>query len=60
MARFEGSGTFEYVGALRAEGEIADVIDDKRAMMVLRIGADFGRRLATGEQADVQAVIDGR
>jgi ABC-2 type transport system permease protein len=60
VSRFEGSEAFERVATLASQGEIAAVIDNHRAMIVLSIGPDFGRRLARGESGDVQLIIDGR
>lgn len=60
VARFEGSDTFERVATLRSQEEITDAIDDRRAMIVLSVGPDFGRRLARGESADLQVIVDGR
>ena len=60
VARFDGSAAFDYAGTLRSDGAIAESINDKRVMMVLRIGPDFGRLLARGETANLQLVIDGR
>lgn len=60
VARFDGSETFDLVGALRAESDIAGTINDRRAMVVLRLAPDFGRRLALGEPGDAQIIIDGR
>jgi ABC-2 type transport system permease protein len=60
VARFAGSGTFDYLGALRTDHEMAQAIDNRRALMVLRLEPDFGRRLARGQSTDVQLVVDGR
>ncbi len=60
VARFDGSDAFEQLGTLSSEDEVASAINDQRAMVVLSIGPDFGRRLARGLPADVQLVVDGR
>jgi drug efflux transport system permease protein len=60
QARFDGASAFDYVGHLRSDEEVAESIDERRIMMVLRLGPDFGRRLARGETGDAQLIIDGR
>ncbi len=60
VARFAGSPTFVYVGTLHSDREIAQVVDNGDALMVLRLGPNFGRRLARGEPAEAQLVVDGR
>lgn len=60
LARFEGSPSFEFHGRLQNERELAHAIDHKDVLLVLRLGADFERRLQRGEPADLQVIIDGR
>lgn len=59
-ARVEGSPNFSRVVHLRAEGEVAPAVDSQAALMVVRIGPDFSRKLAAGEPAAVQLILDGR
>ena len=60
VARLEGSGVFERVATIQRSSDIAKLIDDRDAMLVVRIGPDFERRLAAGEQAQIQVIADGR
>ncbi|HNX53280.1 MAG TPA: ABC transporter permease [Pontiellaceae bacterium] len=60
LARFEGSGTFERVAQLDGDAQIEPVIDNKRALLVVRFPSDFSRNLAQGRPADVQINVDGR
>ena len=60
IARFDGSGVFERVAVVTHAGDIADLIDNQRALLVIQIGADFARHLAAGQEADVQVIADGR
>jgi len=60
LARFESSEAFDRVATLTSHDEIARVIDEQRAMMVLSIGPDFSRRLFRGETGDLQLIVDGR
>jgi ABC-2 type transport system permease protein len=59
-ARFEGSPNFAEVRYLRGEADIAPAIDSRSVLMVLHIGPDFSRRLASGQPAQVQLILDGR
>lgn len=59
-ARFERSSGFDVVGYLRAEAEIAPLIDSQGALLVLRIGAQCSRQVAQGESCPLQVLIDGR
>jgi ABC-2 type transport system permease protein len=60
IARFETSPTFARIKYLRSLPEIAENIDAKAAIRVLQIGSDFSRRIAAGEPATVQLILDGR
>ncbi len=60
LARFEGSGTFECAARLSNDTQIAPVIDNKRALLVIRFPSDFSRNLESGRSADVQVNVDGR
>jgi len=60
LAGFDGTGLFERVASLATEAQARDFIDDRRALLVLEIPADFARRLAAGRTADVQIIADGR
>ena len=60
VARFEGSPNFDVVARLDRDSQIADVIDSKRASLVVHIGQGFSRDLLARRQAKVQAIVDGR
>lgn len=60
VAHVEGSRVFERVATLRSESEIAPVIDNQEAMLVIHIGADFERRLRAGETVPIQVILDAR
>jgi ABC-2 type transport system permease protein len=60
LARLDGSGIFKRQADLRRVEDIADWIDSRRALIVIRIDQDFERRLTSGEPAPVQAIADGR
>lgn len=58
--RFEGSGIFRRVASLADSRQIAALLDGKKALLVLHIGAGFERRLNAGQEAPVQVLVDGR
>lgn len=60
LASLDGSGVFHRVAQLRNQNDIAPVIDQETALLVVVIGQDFQRRLAAGLPADVQVIADGR
>jgi ABC-2 type transport system permease protein len=60
LAHFEGSPTFRLVGYLNHEGQIAPLIDSRKAVMVIHIGPHFTRDLLLKHPAQVQLILDGR
>ncbi len=60
LARLDGSGIFRRVADLHRAAEVKSSIDERRALLVIRIDQDFERRLLLGQSADVQAIADGR
>lgn len=62
--RFEASPVFHRTATLNNSMKIADVLDNKKALMVLHIGPQFERRLnsgpAYGGAVPVQVLVDGR
>lgn len=59
VGAFERSGYFRRVHDVRAEREIARLLDNGVARLVLVIPPDFTRKLARGEIATVQTLADG-
>ena len=60
MARLEGTGVFYRVATLRNSEEIAETIFSGEALIVISIPSDFESRLASGRQATLQVLLDGR
>ena len=60
LARFDGSGEFRRVATLQSQAQVRGVLDDRRALLVLRVGPGFTRDLVSGRGAPLQALIDGR
>lgn len=60
IARLDGSGIFVRAATLRNPGDIARVIDDGQALLVLHFAPDFDARLTSSGGAPLQLVLDGR
>jgi len=60
LAGLDGSGVFERVANIERATQAQELIDSRRALIVVSIGPDFARRLAAGESADIQVIADGR
>jgi ABC-2 type transport system permease protein len=59
-ARIEGSPNFARIVFLGSHGEAARAIDQRQVLMVVHIGPEFSRDLASGNPARVQFLLDGR
>lgn len=60
VARVQGSPNFSRVTHLHSDAEVAPALDAQAALMVVRVGPDFSRKVAAGEPAEVQLLLDGR
>jgi ABC-2 type transport system permease protein len=60
VARLAGSPHFNLVQYIDHDAQIAPLIDNKDALMVLRLGPRFSAQLKRGNTAPVQVIIDGR
>jgi ABC-2 type transport system permease protein len=59
IERFAGSRYFQILGYVTSYRPIEDAIDHSRALMGLVIPRDYGKRVAAGENASVQVLLDG-
>ncbi len=60
LTRLDGSGIFDRVANLDRAADIKQMIDERRALLVIQIAQDFQRRLNSSGSADVQVIADGR
>ncbi len=60
LAGLDGSGVFERVADLQRAGDVASLIDARRALLIVQIDQQFERRLLSGQSADIQLIADGR
>ncbi|VAX42390.1 ABC-type efflux pump permease component YbhR [hydrothermal vent metagenome] len=60
VTRFTGSPNFQKVATITQQAEIAQLIDQKKVILVLHIGQQFNRDLVQKGTTDVQVIVDGR
>jgi ABC-2 type transport system permease protein len=60
LARLDGSGVFERAADITRADDIARLVNDRDALVVVRIAPGFSRRLFAGQPADIQVIADGR
>ena len=60
LSRMDGAGMFERTATLASSAQIAGVIDANEVLLVISIPADFEQRLAAGQSARLQLIMDGR
>lgn len=60
LARVDGTGVFKRRATLQTPSQIAQVIDRGEVLLVLHFAPDFGARLASGQPAPLQMILDGR
>lgn len=60
LASIDGNGIFRRQATLDSSAAIAPVIDSGKALLVLHFPPDFEHKLAAGEPAPLQMILDGR
>jgi ABC-2 type transport system permease protein len=60
ISRFERASAFSEIRRYASLAEVKAAIDRQEVMIVVQIGQDFSRKLAAGETATVQLLLDGR
>lgn len=60
LAHFAGATTFQKVATITHDAQIAPLIDNKHALLVVHIGSHFTRDLLRHQPATVQVLVDGR
>jgi ABC-2 type transport system permease protein len=60
ISRFERASAFSELRRYPSLAEVKAAIDRQEVMIVVQIGQDFSRKLAAGETATVQLLLDGR
>lgn len=60
LARLDGTGVFVRAATITSSSQIAALIDSGEALLVISIPSDFEGRLAAGQEAPLQLILDGR
>lgn len=60
VQRLAAAHAFPHLIVVHSEPELRQVIDSQQAFLAIRFPVDFSRRIARGEGAEAQAIIDGR
>jgi ABC-2 type transport system permease protein len=60
VQRLSQAAAFTKILHLSGYADLRRVIDEQQALMVLRFAADFSRKVAAGQPATVQVILDGR
>ena len=59
IQRFSKAKAFSTLLVLHSEGEVRSVLDNQRALAVIRFSPDFSRNVVAGRPAILQALLDG-
>ena len=60
IQRLRQAQAFTRILELRSEQELRRVVDEQKALLVVRFPADFSRSLAAGRPVALQCILDGR
>lgn len=60
LQKLQGAGLFNQVATLSGSTEIADIVGNQKALMVVYFPADFEDKLSRGESSQIQLIVDGR
>ncbi|HVB80260.1 MAG TPA: ABC transporter permease [Candidatus Binataceae bacterium] len=60
VARFEGAPAFQEIARIHNNAEIAPLINERKALMVLHIDRRFSRDLLRGIPGPIEIILDGR
>jgi len=60
LQRLDGAPAFRSITRLSRIADIRDAVDNRKAVAVLHIAEDFSRKVASGEPATIQVILDGR
>jgi ABC-2 type transport system permease protein len=59
VSKFTNSGYFELAEDLTSDDDFADRLDSGRVKVIFNIPQDFSQKIAAGEKAEVQVLVDG-
>ncbi len=60
IARFQGARVFKIVNWIQSDREIAPILNEQKALMVLHFHEDFSKDILRGKGGNLQIILDGR
>ena len=60
VTRLSSNQTFELVALIQQPQQMEQMINEQKALFVLKIPADFEQKIHTGQIAPIQLIVDGR
>jgi len=60
VQRLSAAPNFTHVYFVRSPEELRELIDDQRALLAVRVPADFSGRLYRSNNPEIQLILDGR
>ncbi len=60
LAHLRGTPNFQQVATLQRQADIAPVINERKALLVLHFGPNYSADLRSGRSAPLQVIVDGR
>jgi ABC-2 type transport system permease protein len=60
VQRLAAAPNFERVYFVQSPDQLRELVDEQRAILGVRVAADFSRRLSTNNSPQIQLVLDGR
>jgi ABC-2 type transport system permease protein len=60
LSQIEGSTNFQIIKHITHDSEVAPLINNREALLILTIGPNFSANLEKGKQASLQTILDGR
>ncbi|CAB1221719.1 ABC transporter permease [Acinetobacter bouvetii] len=60
LSKLDGSGIFKRTATLQNADQIKQLIDQREALAVITIPADFENKLNQGQSSPIQVIVDGR
>jgi ABC-2 type transport system permease protein len=60
IQRIDGAPQFRGMQTMAQLKEARDAVDNRRVIAVLHFGQDFSRKIAAGQPAELQVILDGR
>ncbi len=60
LAKFDGASVFNKKGTLENSNQFAEILDNKKALVIIHIQNNFQEKLNAQDEAHVQIIVDGR